>query len=129
MIDTKNIPTIYELDGTENVIIEKNGVACKIALPLLLSYTVGTFSPVPTAFTATPDITEINLVWTCTADEFVLEKSLDNVSFYEIYRDTAASFTDTILTGDNTYFYRVKSLTSGMYESAYVYLSATTSAP
>lgn len=126
MVDVKNIPVVYELDGTELVLIEKNGVACKIALPLLLSYTVGSFSPTPTAFTDTPDVNEIELNWTCIADEFVVEKSLDNVSFYEIYRDTAITYTDTILEPDNRYFYRVKSLTTGMYESPYVYLTADT---
>lgn len=126
-----NLPDALPLDGTELVAVMQNGVWCKANLSLVLTTTPVAITAVPTGFTATDiDYQQIDLAWTSGAADFIVERSLDESSWQPIYQGATASYSDTGLYGENTYFYRVAAIDTGEVASEWVYADATTpSAP
>ena len=126
MIDSSTIPEAQPLDGTEEVLVIQGGVVCRVNLSKFLNTTPVTITAVPTGFTATTiSDTEIDLAWSGSGD-FQLERSLDESSWEPIYQGSTASYSDTLLYGDNQYFYRVAAQGSGEIISDWVFADATT---
>ena len=120
-----------DLTGEEWVIIEQEGQLCKVKLYKLLSFPTPVIEPTPTAFTATAlDDVQIDLTWSGSGSNYVLESCRDNDrAWVQIYSGATASFSDTGLTGDEHYYYRVKAQGSD-FDSDWVYTDETTlSAP
>jgi len=126
MIDESTIPEAQPLDGTEEVLVIQSGVVCRVNLSKFLTTTPVTITAVPTGFTATTiSDTEIDLAWSGSGDYF-LERSLDSSSWEPIYQGSTANYSDTLLYGDNQYFYRVAAQDTGEIISDWVFADATT---
>lgn len=122
----ENLPDAEPLDGTELVAVLQNGMWRKAPLSRVLVVTPIAPTADPTAFTATAiDDANIDLTWSGSGD-FVLERSLDESSWEQIYTGSTASFSDTLLYADNQYFYRVSAQDTGEITSDWVYTDATT---
>lgn len=83
----------------------------------------------PTNFTAsTIDYQQIDLNWDAvdSADNYLLERSMDQENWDQAYLGSSTSFSDIELVADNQYFYRLQALTAGERGSRYVYADATT---
>lgn len=129
MDSLNNLPDALPLDGTELVAVLQAGVWCKANLSRVLTTTPVTITAVPTGFTATAfDHTQIDIAWTSAAADFLLERSLDESSWELIYQGATASYSDTGLYEENTYYYRVSAIDTGEVSSEWVYADATTPA-
>lgn len=72
------------------------------------------------------DEQEIDLSWDTGADNYILEYSLDEGFWIEIYNGALGVFNHTGLDPSTEYFYRIKAETFGELDSDYVFTSATT---
>lgn len=123
-----NLPILEDPDGSEFLIIEKDGVAMKLPIYLAISLPAPTIAAAPTAFTPTViSGTEIDLAWTGTADNFIVERCRENDgAWQEIYSGATAAFSDTDLYGDEHYYYRVKAQVIGEFDSPWALTDDTT---
>ena len=120
-----------DLTGEEWVIIEQDGVLCKVKLYKFLSFPTPTIAAAPTSFLATVvSDTEIDLTWSGSADNYVLESCRDNDrAWVEIYSGATAAYSNIELTGEEHYYYRVKSQVTGEFDSDWATTDETTDAP
>lgn len=87
----------------------------------------------PSGFTASPaSSTQINLSWSAVANatSYVIDRAT-NSGFttgvtLAIYNSSGTSFNNTGLTASTTYYYRIRAVGSGYYDSAYANANATT---
>lgn len=129
MTTLDNLPQADPLDGSEMVPVLQGGVWKIAQLARVLDVTPLVFTADPTAFTATPiSDTEIDLTW-AGAGDFILERSPDESSWEQIYAGATASFNDSLLYGDNQYWYRLSAQDTGELVSNWVYADATTLSP
>ena len=123
-----NLPYADPLTGEELVLVQQDGVAKWAQLSKVLTTTPIAITATPTAFTATDiDYQQIDLAWTGVGD-FILERSLDESSWQQIYAGSTASYSDTGLYQENQYFYRVSAQDTGEVQSDWAYADATTPA-
>lgn len=123
-----NLPYADPLTGEELVLVQQDGVAKWAQLSKVLTTTPIAITATPTAFTATDiDYQQIDLAWTGVGD-FILERSLDESSWEPIYAGSNASYSDTGLYPENTYYYRVSAHDTGEVQSDWAYADATTPA-
>jgi hypothetical protein len=115
------------LDGSEEVIIFKNGKPFRYPLWVALDLTISIQTSIPVGFTATTlGSSSISLTWTNGATNYILERQLEGNAWKEIYSGSLGTFTDTLLTSSNQYFYRLKAQQTGLYDSDYATDDATT---
>ncbi len=129
--ETKDLPEAAALDGTEVIAIYQGGQMVKVPLYLVLNLPTPVLTAAPTGFTATAfDDVQIDLAWTSAAANFILERNRgDNDAWEKIYEGSTVSFSDTGLTGDEHYYYRLTAQDVGEYQSPYVYADETTLSP
>ena len=116
-----------DLTGEEYVIIEQEGVLCKVKLYKLLSFPTPVIAAAPTSFVATAvsDV-QINLTWSGSATNYVVESCRDyDRAWQEIYSGATASYSNTDLLGGEHYYYRVKSQEVGKFDSDWGYTDET----
>lgn len=126
----KNTPILFEPDGSEFLIVEKDGVIMRLPLYLGITIPAPVIAAAPTAFTPTviSDV-QIDLAWTGTADNYIIERCRENDgNWIPVYSGLTASFSDTDLYGEEQYNYRIKSQVIGQFDSPWVYTVATTDA-
>ena len=130
MNELNNLPDAGPLDGTELVPVLQNGIWCKAPLYLVIDLPAPTITAAPGSFTATAiDDTQIDLTWTGIGD-YVLQSCRGNDgAWVTIYEGTTASFSDTGLYGDETYYYRVNDTDTGEFTSAWSLTNETTPTP
>ena len=128
-MNLNNLPDAGPLDGTELMPVFQGGQWCKAPIFKVQQVVPATQTATPTGFTATPiSDTEIDLTWSGIGD-FVLERSLDQFSWEVLYTGTTASYSDTLLLGDNQYFYRVSAQDTGEIQSDWATADTTTLPP
>lgn len=123
-----SLPILYEPDGSEFLIIEKDGAPMKMPLYLALNLPAPTIAAAPTAFTPTViSDSEIDLAWTGSADNYILERCRENDNAWqEIYSGATAAYSDLELYGEEHYYYRVKSQVTGEFDSPWTLCDDTT---
>lgn len=126
-----NLPDAGELDGTELVPVLQNGIWCKAQLARVLALPTPTFASNPTSFVATViSDTQIDLTWSGSGTNYILQRNRENDGAWAtIYSGATASFDDTGLYQAEHYYYRVKAQGSGVFDSDWVFVDATTDAP
>lgn len=127
MFELSNLTEADTLTGSEYIPVLQNGVWCKAPLYKVLFMTTPTETASPTAFTATAisDV-QINLAWAGVGN-FILEKNRENSgAWVQIYSGATASYNDTVLYGDEHYYYRLSAIEAGKQYSFYVLADATT---
>ncbi len=131
MAETKDLPEAATLTGLEYVRLFQDGQEVKAYLYQVLNLPAPVLTASPTGFTATAiDEQQIDLAWTSAAANFILERNRDNNDAWEkIYEGATASFSDTGLTGDEHYYYRLTAQDVGEFQSLYVYADDTTLSP
>ena len=130
MINFSNIPDAEALTGFEFVLMEQGGGVVKAPLYDVINTPAGTYAATPTSFVATAfDSYQIDLTWSGTADEFVLESCRDNnEAWQEIYRGATAAYSNELLYPEETYYYRVKAQVATQWDSEWATTNETTPA-
>ena len=125
---TENIPPAEPLTGYEQIPMIQDGQWVLAPLYTILNFPAPTLTATPTAFTATViSDSEIDLTWTSGAANFVLERCRENdQAWQQIYSGASNSFSDTLLYGDETYYYRVNAQDPGEFPSEWATTNATT---
>lgn len=126
-----SLPILYSPDGSEYLIVEKDGINYRMPLYLALDLPAPVIAASPTGFTATTfDHVQIDLAWTGTADNYIVERSRElgdpESPWQEVYNGTGTSFSDTDLYPSEHYFYRLKAQVTGEHDSPFVYADDTT---
>lgn len=130
MIDLATLGDAGPLDGTELVAMLQNGVWVKAPLYFAVSITTPVITAVPTSFVATAisDV-QIDLTWSGLG-AFILQRCRENDgAWVTIYTGATASFSDTDLFGDETYYYRVNDTDTGEFTSDWATVNETTLTP
>ena len=131
MVDLNTLGQAEPLTGLEQLPLLQNGIWVLGRLADVLNLATPTIATAPTAFAAVAfDESQIDLTWSGSADNYVLESTRgDNGdSYVEIYSGATASFSDTLLFPEETYYYRVKSQVAGEADSDWVLTNETTPA-
>ena len=129
MVDLNTLPEAEPLTGTEFIPLLQNGIWVLGRLGDVLNLPIPTIAAAPTAFTATAiDANQIDLTWTGSGDNYVLESNRGNNgdAWLEIYSGSTASYSDTPLAGEETYYYRVKSQVTSEVDSIWTLTDETT---
>lgn len=129
--EINQLPIAGPLTGNELIVGQQDANGVRMTLYQALSLGTITIAAAPTAFTATAiSASEINLSWTSTGDNFILEMNRDNSgAWQEIYSGATASYNNIELYQEENYFYRVKSQKAGEFDSEWAYVNATTLTP
>lgn len=122
------LPILDNPDGSEFLIVEKDGVPMKLPLYLAVGIPAPVIAAAPTSFTPTVvDHEQIDLTWSGTADNFIIERCRENDgAWQQIYSGATASFSDTELYPEEHYYYRLKSQVTGEFDSEWVLTDETT---
>lgn len=131
MVDLNTLGQAEPLTGLEQIPLLQNGIWVLGRLADILNLTPPTIATAPTAFAGVAfDESQIDLTWTGSADNYVLQSNRgDNGdAWVEIYSGATASFSDTLLFPEETYYYRVKSQVTGEADSEWVLTNETTPA-
>jgi hypothetical protein len=129
MVDLNTLGQAEPLTGFEQIPLLQNGIWVLGRLADVLNLTPPTIAAAPTAFTATAfDANQIDLTWTGTADNYIVESNRgDNGdAWVEIYSGSTASYSDTLLAPEETYYYRVKSQVASEVDSIWTLTDETT---
>lgn len=131
MVDLNTLGQAEPLTGLEQLPLLQNGIWVLGRLADVLNLTPPTIATAPTAFAAVAfDESQIDLTWSGSADNYVLESTRGDSgdSYVEIYSGATASYSDTLLFPEETYYYRVKSQVTGEADSDWVLTNETTPA-
>lgn len=131
MVDLNTLGQAEPLTGLEQLPLLQNGIWVLGRLADVLNLTPPTIATAPTAFAAVAfDESQIDLTWTGSADNYVLESTRGDSgdSYVEIYSGATASYSDTLLFPEETYYYRLKSQVTGEADSDWVLTNETTPA-
>ena len=131
MVDLNTLGQAETLTGLEQLPLLQNGVWVLGRLADVLNLTPPTIATAPTAFAAVAfDESQIDLTWSGSADNYVLESTRGDSgdSYVQIYSGATASYSDTLLFPEETYYYRVKSQVTGEADSDWVLTNETTPA-
>jgi hypothetical protein len=131
MVDLNTLGEAEPLTGFEQLPLLQNGIWVLARLADVLNLATPTIATAPTAFAAVAfDESQIDLTWSGSADNYVVESNRgDNGdAWVEIYSGATASYSDTLLFPEETYYYRVKSQVAGEADSDWVLTNETTPA-
>jgi hypothetical protein len=131
MVDLNTLGQAEPLTGFEELPLLQNGIWVLGRLADVLNLATPTIAAAPTAFAAVAfDESQIDLTWSGSADNYVLESTRGDSgdSYVQIYSGATASFSDTLLFPEETYYYRVKSQVTGEADSDWVLTNETTPA-
>jgi hypothetical protein len=131
MVDLNTLGQAEPLTGFEQLPLLQNGIWVLGRLADVLNLATPTIAAAPTAFAAVAfDESQIDLSWTGSADNYVLESTRGDSgdSYVQIYSGATASYSDTLLFPEETYYYRVKSQVTGEADSDWVLTNETTPA-
>ncbi len=131
MVDLNTLGQAEPLTGLEQLPLLQNGIWVLGRLADVLNLTPPTIATAPTAFAAVAfDANQIDLTWTGSGDNYIVESNRgDNGdAWVEIYSGATASFSDTLLFPEETYYYRLKSQVTGEADSDWVLTNETTPA-
>lgn len=100
-----------------------------VSTPLELSINT-TLLDTPANFVATPGDTEVVLDWddVTNAQNYIVERADDaafTVNLVEVYENSTRSYTDTGLTNDQAYYFRVRATAPYHMDSDYATVNAT----
>ncbi len=125
-----NLPIEYNPDSNVMIIALKDGQPVLIPYYKLQALSSPSIANQPTSFTATAfDSYQIDLAWTGTATNFVLERCRDNDgNWIEIYIGSTASFRDIDLSPECDYYYRVRGQEASKVDSDFATDNETTPA-
>jgi len=129
MVDLNTLGQAEPLTGLEQLPLLQNGIWVLGRLADVLNLTPPTIATAPTAFAAVAfDQSRIDLTWSGSADNYIVESNRgDNGdAWVEIYSGAAASFSDTLLFPEETYYYRLKAQEAGQADSDWVLTNETT---
>jgi hypothetical protein len=131
MVDLNTLGQAEPLTGFEQLPLLQNGIWVLGRLADVLNLATPTIATAPTAFAAVAfDESQIDLTWTGSGDNYIVESNRgDNGdAWVEIYSGATASYSDTLLFPEETYYYRVKSQVTGEADSDWVLTNETTPA-
>jgi hypothetical protein len=131
MVDLNTLGEAEPLTGFEQLPLLQNGIWVLGRLADVLNLATPTIAAAPTAFAAVAfDESQIDLTWSGSADNYIVESNRgDNGdAWVEIYSGSTASYSDTLLFPEETYYYRVKSQVAGEADSDWVLTNETTPA-
>jgi hypothetical protein len=131
MVDLNTLGQAEPLTGFEQLPLLQNGIWVLGRLADVLNLATPTIAAAPTAFAAVAfDESQIDLTWSGSADNYVLESTRGDSgdSYVQIYSGATASYSDTLLFPEETYYYRVKSQVTGEADSDWVLTNETTPA-
>ena len=131
MVDLNTLGQAEPLTGLEQIPLLQNGIWVLGRLADVLNLTPPTIATAPTAFAAVAfDANQIDLTWTGSGDNYIVESTRGDSgdSYVEIYSGATASFSDTLLFPEETYYYRLKSQVIGEADSDWVLTNETTPA-
>lgn len=131
MVDLNTLGQAEPLTGLEQLPLLQNGIWVLGRLADVLNLTPPTIATAPTAFAAVAfDESQIDLTWTGSGDNYIVESNRgDNGdAWVEIYSGATASYSDTLLFPEETYYYRLKSQVTGEADSDWVLTNETTPA-
>lgn len=127
MFDINTIPILDSLDGSELIVVYINGEPSAIEAYKILNIPVQTVTPIVAGLNATAaSDSEIDVVFTSSGDDFIVEKSQNEYEWNTFDINTLLSYADTGLQESTEYFYRVKARKAGQRDSDWAYISATT---
>lgn len=131
MVDLNTLGQAEPLTGLEQIPLLQNGIWVLGRLADILNLTPPTIATAPTAFAGVAfDESQIDLSWSGSGDNYIVESNRgDNGdAWVEIYSGATASYNDTLLFPEETYYYRVKSQVTGEADSEWVLTNETTPA-
>jgi hypothetical protein len=131
MVDLNTLGQAEPLTGFEQLPLLQNGIWVLGRLADVLNLATPTIAAAPTAFAAVAfDANQIDLTWSGSADNYVLESTRGDSgdSYVEIYSGSTASFSDTLLFPEETYYYRLRAQEAGQADSTFVFTDETTPA-
>jgi hypothetical protein len=131
MVDLNTLGQAEPLTGLEQIPLLQNGIWVLGRLADVLNLTPPTIATAPTAFAAVAfDESQIDLTWSGSGDNYIVESNRgDNGdAWVEIYSGATASYSNTLLFPEETYYYRVKSQVAGESDSDWVLTNETTPA-
>ena len=131
MVDLNTLGQAEPLTGLEQLPLLQNGIWVLGRLADVLNLTPPTIATAPTAFAAVAfDESQIDLTWTGSGDNYIIESNRgDNGdAWVEIYSGATASYSNTLLFPEETYYYRLKSQVTGEADSDWVLTNETTPA-
>jgi len=131
MVDLNTLGQAEPLTGLEQLPLLQNGIWVLGRIADVLNLTPPTIATAPTAFAAVAfDESQIDLTWTGSGDNYIVESNRgDNGdAWVEIYSGATASYSDTLLFPEETYYYRLKSQVTGEADSDWVLTNETTPA-
>jgi len=131
MVDLNTLGQAEPLTGFEQLPLLQNGIWVLGRLADVLNLATPTIAAAPTAFAGVAfDESQIDLTWTGSGDNYIVESNRgDNGdAWVEIYSGATASYSDTLLFPEETYYYRVKSQVAGEADSDWVLTNETTPA-
>jgi hypothetical protein len=131
MVDLNTLSEAEPLTGEEFLPLLQNGIWVLGRLADVLNLATPTIAAAPTAFSAVAfDESQIDLTWSGSGDNYIVESNRgDNGdAWVEIYSGSTASYSDTLLFPEETYYYRLKSQVAGEVDSDWVLTDETTPA-
>ena len=131
MVDLNTLGQAETLTGLEQLPLLQNGIWVLGRLADVLNLATPTIAAAPTAFTAVAfDESQIDLTWSGSGDNYIVESTRGDSgdAYVEIYSGATASYSDTLLFPEETYYYRVKSQVTGEADSDWVLTNETTPA-
>ena len=131
MVDLNTLGQAEPLTGLEQLPLLQNGIWVLGRLADVLNLTPPTIATAPTAFAAVAfDESQIDLTWTGSGDNYIVESTRGDSgdAYVQIYSGATASYSDTLLFPEETYYYRLKSQVTGEADSDWVLTNETTPA-
>ena len=124
MVDLNTLGQAEPLTGFEELPLLQNGIWVLGRLADVLNLATPTIAAV--AF----DESQIDLTWSGSADNYVLESTRGDSgdSYVQIYSGATASYSDTLLFPEETYYYRLRAQEAGQADSIFVFTDETTPA-